>query len=126
MARVRAKDTSPERAVRSELHRQGYRYRLHRRDLPGTPDLVLSRYKTVVFVHGCFWHSHGCSKGKRPRTNTEFWTEKLDANRRRDRRQRAELEALGWRSHIVWECSLSEGVSDLVKRLSAERLVTHT
>jgi len=104
MARVKNKNTAPEILVRSLLHRMGYRFRLHRRDLPGSPDIVLPRYKKVIFVHGCFWHGHNCPRGKRPATNREFWDAKLDRNIERDRIARKSLEELGWQSLIVWQC----------------------
>ncbi|MFZ3236852.1 MAG: very short patch repair endonuclease [Stellaceae bacterium] len=105
MAAVRSKDTGPERAVRSALFSAGYRYRLHRRDLPGAPDIVLPRYRIAVFVHGCFWHGHDCPRGRRPASNVEFWNAKLDQNLARDRASRAALEAAGWTVATVWECS---------------------
>lgn len=104
MARVKNKNTAPELLVRSLLHRMGYRFRLHRCDLPGSPDIVLPRYKKVVFVHGCFWHGHDCPRGKRPATNREFWDTKLDGNIERDRLAREALNGLGWQSLIVWQC----------------------
>lgn len=106
MRRVRAKDTKPEMTVRHLLHDQGFRYRLHRRDLPGRPDIVLPRWRAVVFVHGCFWHGHGCSLFRLPATRTEFWSAKIEGNRRRDAAAVAALEAAGWRSLWVWECAL--------------------
>lgn len=106
MSRIRAKDTRPEFAVRRLLHRAGFRFRLHRRDLPGRPDIVLTRYRTVIFVHGCFWHGHGCSLFKMPATRTEFWSAKIESNRRRDEIAVAGLRETGWRSLWVWECAL--------------------
>jgi DNA mismatch endonuclease, patch repair protein len=109
MSRIKSKDTKPELAVRSFLHRRGFRYALHRRDLPGTPDIVLSRYRTVVFVHGCLWHGHRpCSKYLPPATRQEYWLPKIRANRRRDAKQRRELKQLGWRVDIVWECQIGD------------------
>lgn len=109
MAAIRGRDTSAELQVRRMLHRLGYRFRLHRRDLPGTPDIVLPRYRTVIFVHGCFWHRHpGCRFTTHPRTRSEFWKEKFRQNIDRDRRQLVEIEALGWRVIVVWECELRE------------------
>ncbi|MEM9417689.1 MAG: DNA mismatch endonuclease Vsr [Planctomycetota bacterium] len=105
MSRIRGTDTKPERVVRSVLHRMGYRFRLHRRELPGKPDIVLPRYKTVVFVHGCYWHRHkGCRLAYTPKTRVEFWNTKFTANVERDRRNVRELEQSGWKVIIVWEC----------------------
>lgn len=105
MARVRGANTKPELAVRRAAHALGYRFRLHRRDLPGTPDLVFPRLKVAMFVHGCFWHRHeGCQRATMPKTRVEFWSAKFDANVRRDERVAAELRALGWRCETVWEC----------------------
>ncbi len=106
MSRVLAKDTRPELAVRKLLHRAGFRFRLHRRDLPGCPDLVLVRFRAAIFVHGCFWHGHSCSLFRMPVTRPEFWSAKINANRRRDQAAVAGLRECGWRSLWVWECSL--------------------
>lgn len=107
MSRIRGSDTKPELAVRSMLHGMGYRFRLHRRDLPGRPDVVLTRYRTVVFVHGCFWHRHaGCSYATTPSTRTAFWQAKFDANVERDRRQVRALRQDGWSVVTVWACEL--------------------
>ena len=108
MAAVRSADTMPERAVRRILHKLGLRFRLHQRALPGTPDIVLTRHKTVVFVHGCFWHGHNCPRGKVPSTRTEFWLPKLQRNSERDRTNVALLREFGWRVLIVWECELGD------------------
>ena len=108
MGAVQSSDTAPERAVRSILHRLGLRFRLHQRALPGTPDIVLKRHATVLFVHGCFWHCHDCPRGKAPSTRTEFWLPKLQRNRERDLANVASLGELGWRVLIVWECELSD------------------
>lgn len=105
MARVRSKDTSPELAVRRVAHALGYRFRLHRRDLPGTPDLVFPRLGKVILVHGCFWHQHACSAGCRmPKTNIAFWRRKLEGNAARDKRHIAKLRRMGWSVMVVWEC----------------------
>jgi DNA mismatch endonuclease (patch repair protein) len=105
MKQVRRENTAPELAVRRFLHAAGLRYCLHLADMPGRPDLVLPRRRTVVFVHGCFWHGHDCAHGSvRSKTNTEFWKRKLDDNRARDARKRAELRAAGWRVEVIWEC----------------------
>ncbi|TAA43182.1 DNA mismatch endonuclease Vsr [Pseudoxanthomonas winnipegensis] len=106
MARIPAKNTKPELAVRSMLHRLGYRFRLHKRDLPGSPDVVLAGRGAVVFVHGCFWHGHACKRDKMPKSRTDYWLPKIDANRERDLRKRRQLAALGWRVVVVWECEL--------------------
>jgi DNA mismatch endonuclease (patch repair protein) len=108
MAAVRSTDTLPERAVRSILHKLGLRFRLHQRALPGSPDIVLARHRTVVFVHGCFWHGHDCPRGKVPSTRPEFWLPKLQRNGERDRNNAASLRNLGWRVLTVWECELDE------------------
>lgn len=109
MARVRGKDTGPELRVRRAAHRLGLRFRLHRKDLPGKPDLVLPKYRLAVFVHGCFWHRHeGCRRATMPASRTEFWTAKFAATISRDRRQIAELQALGWRAVVIWECELKD------------------
>jgi len=109
MSRIGARDTVPEVVVRSTLHKMGIRFRLHRRDLPGKPDIVLPKHRTVVFVHGCFWHRHSCKKGRSfPRSNTVFWAEKLERNRERDGENRRALEAEGWRVVVVWECQTKD------------------
>jgi DNA mismatch endonuclease (patch repair protein) len=109
MTQVHSKDTGPELTVRRLLHSLGYRYRLHRKDLPGNPDLVFVSRRRVIFVHGCFWHGHDCRSGrKRPKTNEEYWLKKLERNRARDAENQAKLLALGWKVLIVWECQISE------------------
>ena len=104
MGRVHAKDTKPELLVRRLVHSMGYRFRLHRRDLPGTPDLVFPGRLKVIFVHGCFWHQHDCPRGARPVSNVSFWNSKLDANVERDKKNIARLRSLGWSVLIIWEC----------------------
>ncbi|WP_144937090.1 very short patch repair endonuclease [Pseudomonas alabamensis] len=107
MSGIKGRNTRPELIVRRFLHASGYRFRLHRRDLPGSPDIVLSRFKTCIFVHGCFWHRHqDCRYATTPKTRTEFWNAKFDANVERDNRARAALVALGWQVITVWECEL--------------------
>jgi DNA mismatch endonuclease (patch repair protein) len=107
MGRIRGKNTKPEMLVRKKLHAAGFRFRLHRKDLPGRPDITLPRHKTVIFVHGCFWHGHeGCKANRIPKTNEAFWREKIDRNRQRDARNKAELIALGWTVVEVWECEV--------------------
>ena len=117
MSSVRAQDTQPEIIVRSTLHRLGFRFRLHRADLPGKPDIVLPRLGKVIFVHGCFWHQHqGCSKAKRPQTNLEFWNAKLDRNIARDLENYASLTAQSWESFVIWECETRQSAR-LAQRL---------
>jgi DNA mismatch endonuclease (patch repair protein) len=106
MARIGSRDSLPEIKVRSLLHQLGYRFRIHRKDLPGTPDIVLPGRGAVVFVHGCFWHGHACKIGKMPKSRTEYWGPKIETNRRRDLRKARQLRALGWRVLTVWECEL--------------------
>lgn len=105
MSRIRSRDTSPEKRVRSALHRAGYRFRLNVRKLPGSPDIVLPKFRTVIFVHGCFWHRHeGCRYAYTPKSRIEFWDEKFKVNVERDRIKKEQLENLGWRVRTVWEC----------------------
>ena len=109
MSRIRGRDTEPERLVRSLLHRCGFRFSLKRKDLPGKPDIVLPKFKTVVFVHGCFWHHHlGCKNAVLPKTRRSFWTKKLLGNIERDRRNVRELVESGWQVLLVWECELDD------------------
>lgn len=111
MARIRSRDTAPELALRKALHAMGFRYRVNDRRLPGRPDIVLPRYQTVVFVHGCFWHRHeGCSIATTPKSNTPFWQEKFNRNVARDRRVASELAAAGWKIIVTWECALQSNV----------------
>ncbi|RDK09135.1 very short patch repair endonuclease [Cupriavidus lacunae] len=110
MSGIRGKNTKPELVVRKALHRLGLRYRLHVRRLAGAPDLVFPRYRAVVFVHGCFWHQHNCPLFKMPSSRTEFWQEKLDRNRERDREHMAKLLQDGWRVAVVWECTLRTAI----------------
>ncbi|MCI1936216.1 MAG: very short patch repair endonuclease [Bifidobacteriaceae bacterium] len=113
MSRIRGKDTSPERLVRSYLFARGLRFRKNDKRYPGHPDVVLPKYATVVFVNGCFWHLHeGCSKARIPKSNVEFWTAKLLRNRERDAAEIKELEAMGWHVITVWECELAAARRD--------------
>ena len=115
MAGIRGKDTRPEMVLRREVHGRGFRYRLHDRRLPGTPDLVFKRYNAVCFVHGCFWHRHaGCRYATTPATRTDFWQAKFDANVTRDRRDCRALLDAGWRVATVWECALKNGGGTVV------------
>ena len=125
MSRIRGRDTKPELLVRQACHRQGLRFRLQRKDLPGKPDLVFPKYKTVIFVHGCYWHSHDCKYGSVvPKTNAEFWQSKRAATVDRDERNRRDLEYLGWRVLTYWECEIRdrEALAKRIKRdFSANR-----
>jgi len=119
MRGVKGKNTRPELLVRSILHKAGYRFRLHRKDLPGKPDIALPKYETVIFVHGCFWHQHKqCPDGRIPSSNTKFWKNKFAANRRRDKLALEALKALGWRVIVVWGCEASDA-RRLPKKLMA-------
>ena len=105
MAAIKSKDTKPEIAVRKLLHSLGYRFRLHRKDLPGSPDIVLPKYKTVIFVHGCFWHRHeNCKYATTPKTRVEFWENKFKANVKRDLEIQEKIKNIGWQSLVIWEC----------------------
>lgn len=106
MSGIRGKDTKPEITVRQGLHARGYRFRLHRKDLPGKPDIVLPKYRAAIFVNGCFWHGHDCHLFKWPKTREDFWREKICRNVQRDARKTQELHERGWRIAEVWECSL--------------------
>lgn len=106
MSRIRGKNTKPELVLRRGLHAKGFRFRLHRRDLPGRPDLVFPGYRSVILVHGCFWHGHGCPLTKMPATRRDFWVAKIASNRDRDQRALAALHGAGWRTLVVWECAL--------------------
>lgn len=108
MSRIKGKDTKPELIVRTLLHRMGYRFRLHRKDLPGKPDIVLPKYRTVIFVHGCFWHRHkGCKFAYIPKSRVEFWQKKFKENVQRDKKKQAELKKAGWKVIIIWECQVN-------------------
>jgi len=122
MAAVKSENTRPEIIVRQLLHAAGFRFRLHRKDLIGKPDIVLPRYRTIIFVHGCFWHQHlGCKRSARPSTRTGYWQSKLDRNMERDQANQAALLALGWNVIVVWECEISDA-SALRERLRREIL----
>ena len=109
MSRIRGRDTRPEKIVRRIAHGLGFRFRLHRRDLPGCPDLVFPRHRAVIMVHGCFWHRHpGCKYASSPKTRVRFWEEKLEANVVRDRRNEIALRDLGWRVMVLWECETKD------------------
>jgi DNA mismatch endonuclease, patch repair protein len=109
MRAIRSKNTAPERLVRSTLHRLGYRFRLHAADLPGKPDIILRPRRAVIFVHGCFWHGHGCARGGRaPKTNRDYWERKIARNRERDAEILSKISALGYRCLTLWECGLKD------------------
>lgn len=114
MSCIKGKNTRPEEIVRKYLFSQGFRYRKNDKRLPGTPDIVLPKYKTVIFVNGCFWHGHeGCRYFVIPKTNTEFWTNKIETNRKRDIRKINDLQTLGWKVIVVWECQLKKEKTDI-------------
>jgi len=123
MAAVRARDTKPELMIRKALHAAGLRYRLNVRDLPGKPDIVLPRYRAVVFVHGCFWHRHECDLFRWPESRPEFWRDKLEGNAVRDRSASEALDKAGWRQAVIWECALKgrkkRDFQDTMQRLIA-------
>ena len=120
MAQVKGENTGPERLVRSLLHNMGFRFRLHRRDLPGVPDIVLPKWETVIFVHGCFWHRHpGCKRASTPTSNTVYWEAKFKRNQMRDSENQNQLTSLGWKVIIIWECEL-RNPEKVKKRLSDE------
>lgn len=121
MSRIRGKDTKPEIAVRKMLHAAGFRFRLHVKDLPGKPDIVLPKWKTVVLVHGCFWHRHeGCPRCTTPTSNSEYWDKKFVKNVERDKNDKKTLERLGWKVLIVWECEVLEKSKTLLKEIISE------
>lgn len=122
MSRIRGTNTGPEKKLRSLLHRAGYRFRIHDRRLPGSPDIVLPRYRTAVFVHGCFWHRHpGCRNATTPGSRTDFWAAKFESTVARDKAKAAQLEAAGWQVVTVWECELQKA-PDTVLRNVVSRL----
>ena len=109
MAGISAKNTKPEIQLRSLLHRRGFRFRLHRKDLPGKPDIVFPGYRAVSFINGCFWHGHDCNFFRLPKTRSDFWLKKIQGNRARDMRQLDELRLMGWRTLVIWECATRKG-----------------
>ncbi len=116
MSAIKSKNTKPEIAVRKILHSMGYRFRLHRKDLPGSPDIVLPKYKTVIFVHGCFWHRHeNCKYASTPKTRKEFWESKFKANVKRDKENQEKIKNIGWQSVVIWECQLKNLDQLLIK-----------
>lgn len=121
MAAIRSRDTKPEMSVRRAVHAAGFRFGLHRKDLPGRPDLVFPRYGVVAFVHGCFWHGHICREAKRPISNRSYWTPKIEGNMARDRRAVARLRRAGWTVVVIRECRLRAGTDALIRRLTLLR-----
>lgn len=116
MASVRTKNTGPELRIRRHLYKLGYRYRLHRRDLPGSPDIVFPSQKKAIFVHGCFWHGHGCRWGQPPRSNLEYWIPKIEANQLRDSTKNTALYTAGWTSLVLWQCELRD-IEDVLRKI---------
>ena len=123
MSAVKGKNTIPEKVVRSRVFAEGFRYRLHVKKLPGSPDMVLARYRIAVFVNGCFWHGHECPRGKLPETNRAFWQKKINRNIERDRQAIIALESAGWTVHTIWTCELEKGLTRLLKALQKQRHV---
>lgn len=122
MSKIRSKDTKPEKILRSALHLRGYRFRIHKKELPGKPDIVLPKYNTVVFVHGCFWHYHKeCKEGRIPDTNSKFWKEKLFKNVEKDKKHQQQCIDLGWKTVVVWECELEKNITEVIRKL--ERII---
>lgn len=116
MSGIKSKDTNPELKVRKELHRRGFRYRIHNSSLPGKPDIVMSKHKTVILVHGCFWHMHDCKLFKLPQTRRDFWKNKLENNVKRDKQNNTLLNMKGWRVFVIWECSIKRKDRQFIKR----------
>ena len=117
MSHIRSTDTKPEEQVRKYLFSKGFRYRKNDRKLPGKPDIVLSKYRTVIFVNGCFWHHHNCRYFVWPKSNVQFWREKIDRNEERDRKNIRELQEMGWKVIVIWECELKKDSENRLKRL---------
>lgn len=120
MARVRSKDTTPELTVRRAIHAAGFRFRLHRKTLPGSPDLVFSSRSIAVFVNGCFWHGHSCEDGKRPSSNVEYWNRKIGRNVVRDQANYRALRRMGWKPIVIWTCRLQPGLRRLLAALQEQ------
>jgi DNA mismatch endonuclease (patch repair protein) len=118
MANIRSTNTKPEKILRSLLHRQGFRFRIHIKDLPGKPDIVFKKLKVAIFVHGCFWHFHkDCGEGRVPSSNSQFWKEKLQKNIERDVKHKAALEALGWHVITIWECEIEKQALEVLNKI---------
>jgi DNA mismatch endonuclease (patch repair protein) len=129
MSKIRSKNTKPEKVLRSWFYANGLRFRIHRKDLPGKPDIVFAKYKTVIFVHGCFWHYHkDCREGRVPSTNSKFWEEKLLKNIQRDEKHQLKLKESGWKVIVVWECEINknlntENFKELLNTIKGDHLV---
>lgn len=117
MRQIRGRDTKAEVLLRSLIHRSGYRFRLHRADLPGKPDIVLPGHRVLIYVHGCFWHGHGCRKGRRPKSNSDYWNLKIDRNIARDQKHIRDANLQGWRPLVVWECELRMNSENVLSRV---------
>lgn len=118
MKKIKGKDTKPEKILRSALFRKGFRFRIHRKDLPGKPDIVFPKYRTAIFVNGCFWHYHeDCNEGRIPSTNTEFWKNKLLKNVEKDKRNIASLKESGWKVIVIWECDIEKNFDETLLKL---------
>lgn len=125
MSRIKSKNTTPEMYMRSALHHAGYRFRLHVKTLPGKPDIVLPKYKTVIFIHGCFWHRHkGCRRATMPSTNKEYWTKKFQQTIERDKKEQRVLKNLNWQVIVIWECELNnkDTLDDIIMKISHANL----
>jgi|ERR1035437_6867633 DNA mismatch endonuclease (patch repair protein) len=118
MSNIRGKNTKPELILRSELFKRGYRFRIHRKDLPGNPDIVLPKYKLVIFVHGCFWHFHSkCDEGRIPKSNSVFWKLKLSRNVKRDNENLKKLKDMGWKAYVAWECNIEKRIEQTINEI---------
>lgn len=123
MSQIHSKNTKPELITRSILHKLGYRFRLHKKDLPGKPDIVLKKYRIVIFVHGCFWHRHdNCKEASRPKSNSQYWEDKIQKNIDRDIKYEKELTNLGWRVIIIWECELKGSLDEMAEFIKRKLL----
>ncbi|MDB5284394.1 MAG: vsr [Bacteroidota bacterium] len=126
MKKIKGKNTKPEMILRSHLFKQGYRFRLHQKNLPGKPDIVLKKFKTAIFVHGCFWHFHAdCREGRIPSTNSKFWKEKLERNISKDKRDIKSLQEAGWQVLVVWECEIEKQIDNILVKIKKSLKVTN-
>jgi DNA mismatch endonuclease (patch repair protein) len=117
MSQIHSKNTKPEITVRKWLWHRGYRYRLHKKDLPGKPDIILPKYKSVIFIHGCFWHRHDCKYASQPKTNKEFWENKLNNNAKRDKQNVKNLVDAGWQVLVIWECEIKKWTFEIERKI---------